>query len=365
MSKTLIKQIFLQDSYWAINKSVAHIYGLDVALFLSFLIDKHDKCVNDEQYFYATKKDAEYQTGLTRYQQDAAVKVLVDNGLLYARAIGLPPTMHYCIRYEQIAAFFENAKNLLIEKRKEMEKKEEEKKQKKDALISKKITNCSETDLQNNITNNPLLRNQVSKKKKESVVTDTPPLQTFENSDFSSSEKPNNCENETSALKEKSTDKKPNSGGGGENVSNSVGEVGKPAKPKKAVREWFKLSSLTDEQKGKIRELARSFDSPGDFGESLKQWLEYKESGQVNFKYQKINPYKDFETMLKQVSIEAKKCQGQSQAFKLAVEYSIENLYLGLFPEKFITQTQPVKNGNYNKQQQGSVQPTIIFKTGC
>lgn len=360
MSKTLIKQIFLQDSYWAINKSVAHIYGLDVALFLSFLIDKHDKCVNDEQYFYATKKDAEYQTGLTRYQQDAAVKVLVDNGLLYARAIGLPPTMHYCIRYEQIAIFFENAKNLLIEKRKEMEKKEAEKKQKKDALIGKKITNCSETDLQNNITNNPLLRNQVSKKKKESVVTDTPPLaQTFENS---KTEKPINLD----SLKEKSKTEKTNSGGGAaQNVSNSVGEVGKPAKPKKPVREWFKLSSLTEEQKGKIRELARGFDSPGDFGEALRQWLEYKEAGEINFRNQKINPYKNFETMIKEVTSEANKCKGQSSIFKQAVQHSIDKLYLGLFPEKFITQTQTPKNGNYNKQQQGNVQPTIIFKTGC
>jgi hypothetical protein len=131
MSKTLVKQIFLQDSFWAINKSVALIYGLDVALFLSFLIDKHDQCVNDEEYFYATKKDAEYQTGLTRYQQDLAVKILVDNGLIYARAFGLPPKMHYHIRYDQIAAFFENANNLLIKKRGEKPKTEAQNKSRK------------------------------------------------------------------------------------------------------------------------------------------------------------------------------------------------------------------------------------------
>jgi len=207
-------------------------------------------------------------------------------------------------------------------------------------------------------------------KESKSVVTDTPPLSQINLSEIPTGSESENdfyenlttelkneaasLKKEVESLKEKTLQKKPNSGGGGENVSNSVGEVGKPAKPKKAAREWFKLSSLTDEQKGKIRELARSFDSPGDFGDSLKQWLEYKESGQVNFKYQKINPYKDFETMLKQVSIEAKKCQGQSQAFKLAVEYSIENLYLGLFPDKFITQITPKNGTNNNKNQPNS-----------
>jgi len=143
--------------------------------------------------------------------------------------------------------------------------------------------------------------------------------------------------------------KKPNSGGGAaQNVSNFVSEVDKPAKPKKTVREWFKLSSLTEEQKGKIRELARSFDSPGDFGESLKQWLEYKEAGEINFRNQKINPYKNFETMLKEVTSEANKCKGQSEVFKQAVQHSIDKLYLGLFPEKFISQT--VKNGNFNSK---------------
>jgi len=230
-----------------------------------------------------------------------------------------------------------------------------------------------------------LTNKEVLISKEESVVTDTPPLQTFENSDFSTSEKPNNSENEKRndiiwGNKKVSDEKRnnPTFYGRPENETSALNsekekkekekvapKEKESAKPKKPVREWFKLSSLTEEQKDKIRKLSREFDSPAVFGDSLRQWLEYKESNQVNFNYQKINPYKDFETMLKQVSIEAKKCQGQSQAFKLAVEYSIENLYLGLFPEKFITQTQPVKNGNYNKQQQGSVQPTIIFKTGC
>jgi len=216
----------------------------------------------------------------------------------------------------------------------------------------------------------PNVNTDVNSDSKESVVTDTPPLQTNlseipTGSNFSTSEKPNNSKNETSALKEKSKAEKTNSGGGGENVGKSVSEVDKPAKPKKAVREWFKLSSLTEEQKDKIRELARSFDSPAVFGESLRQWLEYKEAGEINFRNQKINPYKNFETMLKEVTSEVNKCKGQSEVFKQAVQHSIDKLYLGLFPEKFITQTQTVKNGNYNKQQQGNVQPTIIFKTGC
>jgi len=57
--------------------------------------------------------------------------------------------------------------------------------------------------------NNTIINNI---KESKSVVTDTPPLQTNlseipTGSDFSTSEKPNNSENETSALKEKSTKK--------------------------------------------------------------------------------------------------------------------------------------------------------------
>jgi len=75
--------------------------------------------------------------------------------------------------------------------------------------------------LSNEYTQDKLINKQTNNSSKESVVTDTPPLsQTFENLDFSTSEKPNNSENETSALKEKSKTEKTNSGGGGEkNVS--------------------------------------------------------------------------------------------------------------------------------------------------
>ncbi len=199
---------------------------------------------------------------------------------------------------------------------------------------------------------------QVSKEvinegKEVSVVTDTPPLESETNlseiptgSEMSSTEIPNNCENENLSLKEKSRTEKANSGAGGEN---SQSDVSNSKKPKKAAREWFKLSSLTDEQKGKIRELARGFDSPGDFGESLKQWLEYKEAGEVNFRNQKINPYKNFETMFKEVTTEANKCKGQSDVFKQTVQHSIDKLYLGLFPEKFINKNQQ-QNGAYHKQ---------------
>jgi len=189
---------------------------------------------------------------------------------------------------------------------------------------------------------------------KESVVTDTPPLQTFENSDFSTSEKPNNSGNETSALNSEKEKKEK------EKVAPKEKESSKPKKP---IREWFKLASLTDTQKVELNALAGKFDNPSAFIESLDKWLVYKESGQVNFTLKKIPPYKDFDTMLSTITTEAKKCQWQSEVFVSAVKDSINKLYFGLFPEKFISQT--VKNGNYNKQQQGNVQPTIIFKTGC
>jgi hypothetical protein len=200
--------------------------------------------------------------------------------------------------------------------------------------------------LQNNITKNiPLKTKSIKNKESKSVVPDTPPLsQTFENE---KTEKPINLDSVNSEKKQTKT----NSGGGGENVGKSVSEVDKPAKTKKPVREWFKLASLTEEQKDKIRKLSREFDSPAVFGESLKQWLEYKEAGEINFRNQKINPYKNFETMLKEVTSEANKCKGQSDVFKQAVQHSIDKLYLGLFPEKFITQLTQ-KNGTYNNKNQ-------------
>jgi len=237
----------------------------------------------------------------------------------------------------------------------------------KDTLNQEKLNLDKRNDNNKVNTKSSTYSNKVNNElSKESVVTDTPPLQTNLTEIPTGSEK---TESErldveiSNFLKEKSTEKKPNSGGGA--AQNSQPNVSNSNKPKKAVREWFKLASLTEEQKDKIRKLSREFDSPAVFGDSLRQWLEYKEAGEINFRNQKINPYKNFETMLKEVTSEANKCKGQSDVFKQAVQHSIDKLYLGLFPEKFITQTQPVKNGNYNKQQQGNVQPTIIFKTGC
>jgi len=146
-------------------------------------------------------------------------------------------------------------------------------------------------------------------------------------------------ENETSALNSEKEKKEK------EKVAPKEKES---AKPKKPVREWFKLSSLTDTQKAELNALAGKFDNPSAFIESLDKWLVYKESGQVNFTLKKIPPYKDFDTMLSTITTEAKKCQWQSEAFVSAVKDSINKLYFGLFPEKFISQT--VKNGNFNSK---------------
>jgi hypothetical protein len=220
--------------------------------------------------------------------------------------------------------------------------------------------------------------NDVSKEKSKSVVTDTPPLSQTSESKSNLSEIPtgsdleypeNKNENslkesffknltddlkkeaellkkEVEVLKEKSTDKKTNSGGGA--AQNSQPNVSNSNKPKKAVREWFKLASLTDTQKAELNALAGRFDNPSAFIESLDKWLVYKESEQVNFTLKKIPPYKDFDTMLSTITTEAKKCQWQSEVFVSAVKDSINKLYFGLFPEKFISQT--VKNGNYNNK---------------
>lgn len=68
--------------------------------------------------------------------------------------------------------------------------------------------------------------NNTNDNKEVSVVTDTPPLESKkESSEVSSTEIPNNCENENLSLKEKSTLKNKTRGAGGENSQSDVGKL--------------------------------------------------------------------------------------------------------------------------------------------
>jgi len=75
------------DNTVTLNRPLAHALGTNEAIVYSALIAKHLYYVQHEMldadgYFYSTIADLHESTGLTRYQQDGAIKNLTEIGLI-------------------------------------------------------------------------------------------------------------------------------------------------------------------------------------------------------------------------------------------------------------------------------------------
>lgn len=92
----------LEDKIVLFKRIFATISGsINAGLFLSqsyFWCDKGKK----QNYFYKTQKEWEDETGLTRYEQEGARKLLLSKGILYEKKEGYPPVMHYSLDFERI-----------------------------------------------------------------------------------------------------------------------------------------------------------------------------------------------------------------------------------------------------------------------
>jgi hypothetical protein len=86
----------LRHSNWiAVNKDLVKIIGCNAAYLLGYLADKHDYFASrdgltKDGYFFATCEDVEGDLGLSRREQDTAIKSLVSAKLLTVALKGVP-----------------------------------------------------------------------------------------------------------------------------------------------------------------------------------------------------------------------------------------------------------------------------------
>ena len=95
-----ILDLLRNDGCITVNKRLIRALGLIEAVVYSELASRH--CYFKERdrldgsgYFFNTKEDLERGTGATRRQQDAAVKHLIDLGLIEMVVKGIPATRHF------------------------------------------------------------------------------------------------------------------------------------------------------------------------------------------------------------------------------------------------------------------------------
>lgn len=83
------------DNTVTLNRPLAHALGTNEAIVYSALIAKHSyygqhEMLDADGYFYSTIADLQESTGLTRYQQDSAIKNLTEVNLIECCKKGIP-----------------------------------------------------------------------------------------------------------------------------------------------------------------------------------------------------------------------------------------------------------------------------------
>lgn len=152
----LLKQMFSQDAHWQINKDFARAYGLDCAMLLSDLVDKW--IYFGTEWFFNTSDNIQHDTTLTRFQQDKAIKTLIENGFIETKLMGLPAKKHFRINENNIANFF---KTSLSENYN---------------TVCKKITNLNVKNLQTFNNNKEIIINNNNKEEEPLPLFEPEPL---------------------------------------------------------------------------------------------------------------------------------------------------------------------------------------------
>ncbi len=88
------------DNTVTINRPLAHALGTNEAIIYSALIAKQAyysqrNLLDDNGFFYSTIADLQESTGLTRYQQDGAIKNLVEINLIDCCKKGIPARRYF------------------------------------------------------------------------------------------------------------------------------------------------------------------------------------------------------------------------------------------------------------------------------
>lgn len=82
------------------NRPIAHALGLGAAVVYSALISKYEyyykhNMLGEDGFFYSTIADLQESTTLTKLQQSAAIKALIDAGLIECKRCGMPAKRYF------------------------------------------------------------------------------------------------------------------------------------------------------------------------------------------------------------------------------------------------------------------------------
>ena len=95
-----ILDLLRADGSITINKKLIQLVGLIGAAVYSELASRYHYFkdrgrLTSEGYFFNTKEDLEEATGVTRRQQDTAVKELTEMGIIEMKVMGIPASRHF------------------------------------------------------------------------------------------------------------------------------------------------------------------------------------------------------------------------------------------------------------------------------
>src|SRR5580692_11711610 len=106
------------NNYGTYNRQVAKKIGLHATVFLSELLDKYQHfnekkeviSLHDEEgvWFYLKVEDAYERTSLSEREQDTAVKILLNLGLVKKKVVGIPPMRHFQVNEDALLEFIKN-----------------------------------------------------------------------------------------------------------------------------------------------------------------------------------------------------------------------------------------------------------------
>ena len=129
------------------NRPIAHALGLAAAVIYAALISKQvyyeqHNMLDEEGFFYSKIADLEESTTLTKRQQSAAIKVLIDAGLIECKRCGMPAKRYFRVLddTELIDHLLKQGEAIMNELNPKVQKCEN-------------VTSCSDKNVQQEVTN--------------------------------------------------------------------------------------------------------------------------------------------------------------------------------------------------------------------
>lgn len=121
----ILQKILGQSAFWIVNKEIAKNIGIEPAVLLADLIDKHSYFetrneLDDDGYFYNTSENIESSTSLNYHAQKRCLKTLNDVGYVETKLKGIPAKLHFKVVENKILIFLNTGIQTNVKQEKEI-----------------------------------------------------------------------------------------------------------------------------------------------------------------------------------------------------------------------------------------------------